>query len=66
MRLTGLLKRLLASRRATCINKKRRDARWSRLDDLEFRVIPATDDRVYDQDVRPALLAQLLELKKSG
>jgi hypothetical protein len=38
----------------------RRIGRLPRLEDLEFSVIPATDEHLYDQDVRPALLAQVL------
>jgi len=60
---TRVLKRLLASRRAVSV-PGRRHSRLPRLDELEFSVIPATDDRLYDQDVRPALLAQILAAEK--
>jgi len=65
MRITGFLKRLLASKRAAGGAAGRRSTRLPRLDDLEFNVIPATEDHIYDQDVRPALLAQILASERS-
>ena len=65
MRFTALLKRMLASRQTPGASRRQGEARWLRLDDLEFNVIPATDDHLYDQDVRPALLAQFLAMRKS-
>jgi len=64
MKFTRVLKRLLYSRRVARM-PGRRSSRLPRLDELEFSVIPATDDRLYDQDVRPALLAQILSAEKS-
>ena len=64
MKFTRVLKRLLASRRVAR-GPGRRSSRLPRLDELKFSVIPATDDRLYDQDVRPALLAQILSAEKS-
>jgi hypothetical protein len=63
MKFTSMLKRLLAPERG----RRRPGRRYSslpRLDELEFSVIPATEDRLYDQDVRPALLAQILSAEK--
>jgi hypothetical protein len=65
MKLTRMLKRLLAQRLPARISRRRQRARLPRLEDLEFRVIPATDDHIYHQDVRPALLAQLLAAERS-
>ncbi len=65
MKFTGILKRLLAPRQTSSAARRRRNTRLPRLDDLEFSVIPATDDHLYDQDVRPALLAQILSAEKS-
>ena len=63
MKFTRMLKRLIEPR-----PRRRVPGRWnSRLpppDELRFSVIPATDDRLYDQDVRPALLAQILATEK--
>lgn len=64
MKFTRMLKRLLAPRRGSRV-PGRRHSRLPRLDELKFSVIPATDDRFYDQDVRPALLAQILSAEKS-
>ena len=64
MKFTRMLKRLLVPRRRSH-GPERRYSRLPRLDELEFSVIPATDDRLYDQDVRPALLAQILSAEKS-
>ncbi len=61
---TKVLKRLLAARRAPG-GGMRRYSRLPRLDELEFSVIPATDESLFFQDVRPALLAQLLATRKS-
>lgn len=71
MKFTRVLKRLLASRRRGNAAGRRRNTRMPRsddlefLDDLEFSVIPATDDYIYDQDVMPALLAQVLAAERS-
>lgn len=64
MRFTGVLRKLMVSGRRGS-EAGWRTGRLPRLDDLEFNVIPATDDHLYDQDVRPALLAQILASEKS-
>ena len=64
MSFTRMLRTLLTSKQARQKAGPRRLTRLPRLDDLEFNVIPATDDGLYDQDVRPALLAQIISAKK--
>jgi len=64
MKFTRLLKRLLVSRRRSRV-PERWNSRLPKLDDLKFSTIPATDDRLFDQDVRPALLARILSAEKS-
>ena len=59
MKFTGLLKRLLEPRPRR-LEPGRWNSRLPRPEQLKFSVIPATDDRLYDQDVMPALLARIL------
>jgi hypothetical protein len=66
MKFTQVLKRLMASRRNQGQSGLRRRSRLPQPDDLEFSVIPATDDSLYDQDVMPALLARILATEKDG
>jgi hypothetical protein len=64
MKFTRLLKRLLEPRRGRGV-RNRWNSRLPRPNELEFSVIPATDDRLYDQDVMPALLARILADERS-